>query len=161
MKIIDTNFVIESKAGVKVEIPINNKVTILTGDSATGKTKLIRFIKSLLSDKSEIKYTTVQDICDNVIICETIEDTLNLIDKNVENKIIIIDRFDIMSDNIRIIKFIDESSNLFIVAAHKEFKQCGYSTDSMLGLEHNGENYKAYKLFETPADYMLNDKVLI
>lgn len=35
MKIFNTNLAIESKAGESVEIPINNKVTILTGDSAT------------------------------------------------------------------------------------------------------------------------------
>lgn len=161
MKIFDTNLVIESKAGESVEIPINNKVTILTGDSATGKTKLIKFIKLLMSDSAEIRYASIDDICNKVIVCESKDDVLKVIDRKVNNKIIIIDRFDSISSNKNIIKFIDESSNIFIVAAHKEFDKCGYSTDSMLGLKHDGINYRAYKLFETPSDYMTNKEVLI
>lgn len=161
MKIFDTNLVIESKAGESVEIPINNKVTILTGDSATGKTKLIKFIKLLMSDSAEIRYASIDGICDKVIVCESKDDVLKVIDRKVNNKIIIIDRFDLISSDKNIIKFIDESSNIFIVAAHKEFDQCGYSTDSMLGLKHDGINYRAYKLFETPSDYMTNKEVLI
>lgn len=161
MRIFNTNFVIKSKAGESVEIPLNNKVTILTGDSATGKTKLIRFIKLLLSDETEIQYTSVDDICNKVVVCESKKEVMEVIDNKTKNKIIIIDRFDIMSNDKEIIDFMDESSNIFIVAAHKAFKQCGYSTDSMLGLKHDGINYVAYKLFETPSDYMINQKVLI
>lgn len=161
MRIFNTNLAIESKAGESVEIPINNKVTILTGDSATGKTKLIRFIKLLLSDSAEIKQTSIDNVCNKVIVCESKDDVLRLIDEKVCNKIIIIDRFDIMSSDKKIIEFMKESSNIFIVAAHKDFDQCGYSTDSMLGLKHDGVHYKAYKLFETPADYMTNKEVLI
>ena len=83
MKIFNTNLAIESKAGESVEIPINNKVTILTGDSATGKTKLIRFLKLLLSDSAEIKQTSIDNVCDKVIVCESKEDVLRLIDKKV------------------------------------------------------------------------------
>lgn len=161
MKIFDTKFVIESKALERVEIPLNNKVTILTGDSATGKTKLIKFLRLLLSDESEIRYTSINDVCNKVIICESKKEVIDVINNRETNKIIVIDRFDLMSDDDKIINFIDDSSNIFIVAAHKAFKQCGYSTDSMLGLEHDGINYTAYKLFETPADYMFNQKVLI
>ena len=161
MKIFNTNLTIESKAGESVEIPIYNKVTILTGDSATGKTKLIRFLKLLLSDSAEIKRTSIDNVCDKVIVCESKEDVLSLIDKKVYNRIIIIDRFDIMSSEKKIIEFMKESSNIFIVAAHRDFDQCGYSTDSMLGLKHDGINYTAYKLFETPADYMTNKEILI
>lgn len=161
MKIFNTDLVIESKAGESVEIPINNKVTILTGDSATGKTKLIRFIKLLLSDKAEIQYTSIDDIGSKVVVCESKKEVMEVIANRTTDKIIIIDRFDIMSDDDKIVNFIEESSNIFIVAAHKAFKQCGYSTNSMLGLKHDGINYKAYKLFETPADYMTNKEILI
>lgn len=161
MRIFSTNLVIESKAGERVEIPLNNKVTILTGDSATGKTKLIKYIKLLITDSNEIKYASIADLSNKLIVCETKNDVLELIKKKVENKIIIIDRFDLMSNNEKIIQFMKRSSNIFIVASHKEFKQCGYSTDSMLGVKHDGVNYIAYKLFETPRDYMLERGELI
>jgi hypothetical protein len=86
---------------------------------------------------------------------------LDVIKREIADKIIIVDKFDTMSDDSEIIKFIRESSNLFIVAAHKEFKQCGYSTDSMLGLKHDGKDYEAYKLFETPRDFMTKQSELI
>ena len=161
MKRFNTDFIIESTAGEKVQIPINNKVTILTGDSATGKTKLMRFIKMLMYDKSEIKYASISEVYDKVEVCQSKDEVLSLISKGVVNKIIFIDRFDTMSNNEDIINYMDDSSNIFIVAAHKAFKQCGYSTDSMLGLKHDGTNYEAYKLFETPSDYMFNTDVLI
>lgn len=161
MKLFNTDFIIESTAGERVQIPINNKVTILTCDSATGKTKLIEFIKMLIYDRSQIKYASIDRVYDKVIVCQKKDEVLNLISKSTVNKIIFIDRFDTMSSNEDIINYMNESSNIFIVAAHKAFKQCGYSTDSMLGLKHDGTNYKAYKLFETPSDYMFNETVLI
>jgi ABC-type molybdate transport system ATPase subunit len=116
----NTTLEIESKAGETLIIPLNNKVTILTGDSATGKTKLIRFIKLLLNDKAEIKDTSIKDIYNKIIICESKKEMLDVIKREIADKIIIVDKFDTMSDDSEIIKFIRESSNLFIVAAHKE-----------------------------------------
>ena len=87
MKIFSTNLVIESKAGERVEIPLNNKVTILTGDSATGKTKLIKYIKLLMTDSNEIKCASIADPSNKLIVCETKNDVLGLIKKKVEDKI--------------------------------------------------------------------------
>lgn len=159
MKMIDTVLKIEAKSGVCIIIPLNNKVSILTGDSATGKTKLINYIGDLLKDTSEIKNSSIN--IKNIKVCHNEEDVIELMKRNIKNNIIIIDRFDTMSNEDNIMEFIRESSNYFIVAAHKEFKQCGYSTDSMLGLNYNDLTYKAYKLFPTPADYFKQSSQLI
>ena len=160
MELINNNIInIEIKSGVSIIIPINNKVNIITGDSATGKTKMVSYLDTILEDTSEVTKKSVD--LSNIIICKDEKSVKEYIKQDVKNKIFIIDRFDTMSDDREIIDFMDESSNIFIVCAHKSFEQCGYSTDSMLGLKHDGMSYEAYKLFETPADYMRNRSVLI
>lgn len=159
MKMIDTTINIKAKSGVCIKIPVNNKVTILTGDSATGKTKMIKYMKELSKDTNEIEHTTVN--IDSFVFCDDIQDMINNINANIKHKVIIIDRFDTMSNNKKIIEFMINSENYFIVSAHKEFTKCGYSTDSMLGIRHDGINYEAYKLFPTPSDFFRQNHELV
>ena len=154
---------IRTRSGATIFIPINNKVTILKGNSATGKTKLINYLDMLLIDKLEIEYCNMN--YNNIIICKNKLEVMNFIENSkrthMKNKVIIIDRFDTMSADEEIIDFIAESQNVFIVCAHRPFDQCGYNTYSMLGLKHDGINYEAYQLFKRPSDYLIQTDVLI
>jgi len=168
MQIITNNIIeIRSKLGVSITIPVHNKVSILTGDSATGKSKMINCLAELLQDNSEIDYCSVGDpnkllICKNKKDFECHIENIKLGKKEALAKaIVIIDRFDTMSDDKDILEFIRDYNAIFIVCAHKSFEQCGYSTNSMLGLKHDGNSYIAYKLFKTPGDYMMQKDVLI
>lgn len=154
---------IKTESGTNIFIPINDKVSIIKGDSATGKTKMINYLNMLLSEPSEIKYCNMN--YNNIIICKDKKEFNIFIESSkihgIKNKVVIIDRFDTMSDDEDIINFIAESQNVFIVCAHRPFDQCGYNTSSMLGLKHDGINYEAYQLFKRPSDYMRQTDVLI
>lgn len=152
-------FYIKTKRGIEIKIPINNKVTIITGDSATGKTKMIRYISDILKDKSEITETTV--ILESVVVCKDIEDVKALVDQKEKGKIIFIDRYDSIENISPLISFIRETRNLFILLAHKDVPQCGYDYTSILNMYHNGRQYVAQRLFKTPSDYITNKDILI
>lgn len=154
----NNEFYLKTKAGVEIRIPINNKVSIITGDSATGKTKMIRCLKDVLKDKSEVTAVTIN--LDDVLVCMNAEEFYSVVKENITDKIIFIDRFDTVDIN-KIIDFLRESNNVFVICAHKEIPKCGYSIESMLGLFHDGKCYEAKRLFSSPSDFMNNKEVLI
>lgn len=154
----DTTFYIKTKSGIEVTIPINNKVTILTGDSATGKTKMCKLLSNILTDKAEVAEKTVD--LDTIIVCLNEKEFINAISANPKGKIIFADRFDrVKGENI--FDYIDESSNLYVLCAHCDIPQCGYSLESLLGLKHDGKRYIAEKLFESQSDFMNDKSILI
>lgn len=152
-------FYIKTKRGIEIKIPINNKVTIITGDAATGKTKMIHCISDLLKDKSEIIETTITP--ESVIVCKDTDDVKTLVNGEEKGKIIFIDRYDSIEDVKPLISFIRETSNLFVIIAHKDVPQCGYDYSSILDMHHDGIKYEAKRLFNTPSDYITNTDVLV
>lgn len=157
--LLNTEFYVKAKSGVEITIPINNKVTIITGDSATGKTKMLNYLSKLLQDKSEIIESKVK--LDKVFVCMEAPNLFKVVDKGIENCLVFIDRFDrISDDNKEIYDFITNSSNLFVLCVHKGIPQCGYNLKSILGLKHDGIRYEAKPLFKSQSDFMNNKKYL-
>lgn len=152
-------FYIKTKREIEIKIPINNKVTIITGDSATGKTKMIRYISDILKNKSEIIETTIN--LEAIVVCKDIEDIEALIQQKIKGKIIFIDRYDNIEDVNPIISFIRETGNLFVLLAHKDVPQCGYDYTSILNMYHNGTKYEAQRLYDSPSDYLKNKDILV
>lgn len=150
-------FYLRTKSGISVRIPVNNKVTIITGDSATGKTKLVSYLSDLLIDKNEITETSVD--LDSIIICKDKLDVEQLVKENVNNKLIFIDRFDTLDNEI--ISYISRTSCHFILFAHKDVPQCGYDYSSILEMSHDGTHYEGKRLFHNATEYLTNQTVLI
>lgn len=163
MGLMGMTFNIKNSTGIEINIPINNKVTIITGDSATGKSKMLRDLDFMLQDTSLITSTTVN--LNSIIICHNVRNALNLLsnNKSLNSKIIFIDDYDSIepADETKLISIIRESKNLFVLMAHKDVPKCGYNHRSILGFEHDGKKYNAIQLFEVPSDYIMNQSVYI
>lgn len=56
--LFETGFHIKAKNGTEIHLPINAKVTVLRGDSATGKTKMLKWLEGTITthEISEITF---------------------------------------------------------------------------------------------------------
>lgn len=134
---------IKSKDGTEIKIPINAKVSLIRGNSATGKTKMIKFIADILAAK-EIAECNI-DIEDIKVVRDTLEFDLLKASKEFTNKVIFIDKFD-MTDFNESIPFIEASNNFFIICAHRNLPKCGWCKESILELNHTKKLYELTEL---------------
>lgn len=128
-----------------LHIPIYDKITVITGDSATGKTKMMNFLKACKSaKKNNTKIESSVNIDDILLVFD--EDTLKLImEKKEEGRIIFIDRFNTMQSQ-EIAKFMDESKNIFIIMGHRNVSELT-SQDAVLNMKCDGNNYQCEQIY--------------
>lgn len=140
-KLFKEGFRIKSKTGIEINIPINAKVTIITGDSATGKTKMIKQLNDLLGTNEIIESTVNKE---QIEVIKDLAEFKRLYSMNIDNKIIFIDKFDLTDFKVSI-PFIEESNNLFVLCAHRSLPECGWEEDSILEMHHDGKIYNLTK----------------
>lgn len=130
----------------KISIPLYDKITVITGDSATGKTKMINLLDSIKKTYKNDTSIKANINLDSVVIV-TDKYTLNLMEKtNETNKIVFIDRGNVVLDRDSI-EFIHESNNIFIIMGHRNISGIT-SQDAILGLKHDGITYSCYQIYE-------------
>lgn len=102
----DTNTIqFEDKLGNKVNLQLRGNRTIITGESATGKTLLCTKIMNIQGDKNVYnKYNA-----DNIVVLSDNINTEAL--KKLKNKLIIIDRFEQNLNSQDIIEYINNDKN--------------------------------------------------
>ena len=98
----------------ELHIPIYDKITVITGDSATGKTKMMRFLKACKNArKNNVKIESSIDMDDILLVTD--EDMLKMIIRtNEHEKIIFIDRFNNVYSE-ELLTFMNDSKNIFII----------------------------------------------
>lgn len=136
-------FYVRSKDGTEIKIPINAKVSIIRGDSATGKTKMIKYLSDIIT-ANEIEECNY-NISDIKVLRDIPEYKLFINSKTSKNNIIFIDKFD-MTDFKESIPFIEESENFFVICAHRNLPRCGWCKESILELEHTKKKYTLKEL---------------
>lgn len=132
-------FHMKAKDGTIIDIPINAKVSIIKGNSATGKTKMIKYIFDLIA-ANEIAECNV-DINKIRVIRDNSEFKILMDIKELREHIIFIDKFD-TTDFKESIPFLAESHNYFIICAHRNLPKCGWDTESLLEMKHTKKRYE-------------------
>lgn len=140
MNLFKEGFHLKAKNGIEIDIPINAKVTILAGDDADDKTKMIRSISTILRLPHEIASCSV-DKSKIVIVKDMDAYRLLINQKQTEDYIVFIDKFD-LTDFRESIPFIKDSNNYFIICAHRTLPSCSQEADSILEMHHDGLRYK-------------------
>ena len=127
-------------------IPIYDKITVITGDSATGKTKMMGFLRACKNAmKNNIKIESTINLNDILLVSD--EDTLNLLIKKGENgKIIFIDRFNSLFCE-EVLKFMTNSKNIFIIMGHRNISELT-SQDAVLNMKCDGTNYYCEQIYK-------------
>ena len=130
----------------ELHIPIYDKITIITGDSATGKIKMMRFLKAYKNArKNNTKIESTINLNDILLVSD--ENMINLImDKKEHEKIIFIDRFHTIYSK-KLVTFMNESKNIFIIIGHRNVSELT-SQDAVLTMRCDGTNYYCEQIYK-------------
>ena len=149
------NIEIETKIGETLRIPIFDRITVITGNSSTGKTKLIKWLKACKMVPNDIVKTTI-DLNKVVFITEQ-NDMDYVMNKGLEDYIVFIDHYSFFEDNNELRNFILYSKNIFIVIGHRNTSALT-SQDAILYLDYDGMHYTCKQVYENGP---LNPAVII
>lgn len=134
--------IVESKK-VKYDFIIKRNITILTGDSGSGKTVLIDFIREYR------KYGADSGVflsCD--CECKTIdnEDWERQIEET-SNSIIFIDEGNRFLTSKRFAELVQQSDNYFVLATREKLPMLPYSVNEIYGFRQSGKFHEAKKKY--------------
>lgn len=126
-------------------IPIYDKVTVITGDSATGKTKMLNFLKECKNaSRNQIEVKSTINLEDIIIVDDNYFLDI-IIEKQEKSKTIFIDRANLLiNDNV--LNFMNKSNNVFILIGHGNVSKLA-SQDAVLSLKHDGKKYVCTKMY--------------
>ena len=130
--------IIEAKR-VKYDFTLTRNITILTGDSASGKTVLIDYIRDYRRYGSE---SGVMVSCDRE--CRTLdnEDWEKQL-KRITNSIIFIDEGNRFVTSKEFAKLALESDNYFVLATREKMPMLPYSVQEIYGFRESGKYHEA------------------
>lgn len=130
-----------------IHIPIYDKVTVITGNSGSGKTLLVNTIDLLCKvfsmDQNKILESTI-NMNDIIVVRDKVGLEL-LLKENPSGKFIFIDRMNMLYCD-ELDKFMDESKNLFVVFGHGDISELT-GQDAVLGLKSNGKDFECYRIY--------------
>lgn len=120
-----------------IDIGINSLVSIITGDSSTGKTFMLTMMQ-ILKEVGQDKIIESNIDLDDIIICSNQKDIKNLLrdTDNTIGKTIFIDRYDINYSS-ELNDFIETSSNRFVIMSHAQYKQLNIHAESFLIIHYS------------------------
>lgn len=130
--------IIEAKR-VKYDFTLTRNITILTGDSASGKTVLIDYIRDYRRYGSE---SGVMVSCDRE--CRTLDnEDWEMQLKRITNSIIFIDEGNRFITSKEFAKLALESDNYFVLATREKMPMLPYSVQEIYGFRESGKYHEA------------------
>ena len=139
------NISIKTNNGESIEIPLYNRIMIITGNSASGKTKMLKMLNACKNVHQEVKESSIN--VDDIVIITDKHQLRSIIDNNVKGKYIFIDHYSFMENDKSIYNFIKTSNNIFVIMGHRNAKGLAIQ-DAILTLEHDGKNYTCKQVYE-------------
>lgn len=130
--------IIEAKR-VKYDFTLTRNITILTGDSASGKTVLIDYIRDYRRYGSE---SGVMVSCDRE--CRTLDnEDWEMQLKRITNSIIFVDEGNRFVTSKEFAKLALESDNYFVLATREKMPMLPYSVQEIYGFRESGKYHEA------------------
>lgn len=124
-------------------LTIKRNITIVKGNSATGKTELIRLINEYESNGSSSGITLK---CEkNCTVLTNVDWELRL--SSISQSIIFIDETASFIKTKRFAELVRGSDNYFVIVSRDDLSQLPYSIDEIYGLKNSSDSskYKTYK----------------
>lgn len=126
------------------EFEIKRNITIIQGDSATGKTTLINMIRQAanLGASSGVDVT-----CD--VPCRTLEgQDWKLVLQNLSGNILFIDEENAFIHTEEFAAFIKESDNYFVLVTRENLYNLPYSVEEIYGLHSSGKYQNTKRIYQ-------------
>ena len=129
------NIIIED-ARVKYELTVKRHYTIITGDSATGKTTLINMLQS----------PYVKRVCDVKLIAPNATDWLEVVN-NTSNSIVFLDEDIVGGFSDYVVKILNNSNNYFVLITRDLIKNISYSVKEIYTIKSEKRYNSLGKLY--------------
>ena len=126
------------------EFEIKRNITIIQGDSATGKTTLINMIRQAANLGAS---SGVDVICD--VPCRTLEgQDWKLILENLSNHIIFIDEENAFINTEEFAASIKQSDNYFVLITRENLYNLPYSVEEIYGMHSSGKYQNTKRIYQ-------------
>ena len=124
-------------------LTIKRNITILQGNSATGKTELIRLIQEHETNGTSSGITMICDVKCTVLTAVDWELRLS----SMNNQIVFIDETAVFLRSQRFAELVKGSDNYFVIVSRDALSQLPYSVEEIYGLRNvsDTQKYKTYK----------------
>lgn len=124
-------------------LTIKRNITILQGNSATGKTELIRLIQEHETNGTSSGITLICDVKCTVLTAVDWELRLS----SMNSQIVFIDETALFIRSQRFAELVNGSDNYFVIVSRDALSQLPYSVDEIYGLRNvsDKQKYKNYK----------------
>jgi hypothetical protein len=122
-------------------LTLKRNITILQGNSATGKTELIRLIEEFEENGVSSGITIVCDV--KCTVLTPVDWELRL--SSLKNRIIFIDETAGFIKSKRFAEMVKGCDNYFVIVTRDDLSQLPYSVDEIYGLKNDTSKYKQFK----------------
>ncbi len=139
-----TSIRIETNMGETMEIPIYDKVTVITGSSSSGKTKLINWLRACKNVPLEVKDSSIK--LEDIILITDNDSVTHILNEQPIGKYIFIDHYSFIENRIELYDFIKNSENIFIIMGHRNTSGLT-SQDAVLVMRHDGKHYHCEQVY--------------
>lgn len=122
-------------AHLRYDMEFSRNVTVIQGDSATGKTTLIEMIQAFLLDGADTGISLTCDCPCRVLAGSTWREQLSLI----EESIVFVDEGNRFVSSVEFARAVRESSNYFVIVTREALDALPYSVSEIYGLKSSGK----------------------
>ena len=156
--------ILVQSAHLKYELDVKRNITIIKGDSATGKTTLADMIREYVLNGSDTGISVSCDVPCRLIEGNTWHEQLNTITQSI----VFIDEgnsFVVSKDFANAVK---ESTNYFVIITRENLHALPYSVNEIYGIRSSGKYNKAtptyhelYNIYGADSDVKINPETII
>lgn len=134
------------------EFEIKRNITIIQGNSATGKTTLI----NMLRDAENLGVSSgIQVVCD--VPCRVLEGSnWKLILENISESIVFIDEENVFINTEEFAECVCGSDNYFVLITRENLYNLPYSVEEIYGLHSSGKYQNTKKIYQQMYQIYLN-----
>ena len=152
-----------SNAAVKYDFTIKRNITIIKGDSATGKTVLIDMIRDSVSNGQDSGVSLNCDIPCRVIEGKIWEDQL----KPINESIVFIDEGNSFVSSYDFAEYVKSGKNYYVIVTREKLNNLPYSVSEIYGIKSSGKYsnlepvyHETYHIYEEYThNFSMGDKV--
>lgn len=129
---------------ISFKIELERNLTVITGDSGTGKTKLINMIRAY---SLEGKNSGVTLKCVNpCVVLEGVNWEIQL--ANIQKSIVFVEESTKFLASYEFAKYIQRTDNYYVFVTREPLPQIPYSIDSIKQIKKNGRNPKIERIYK-------------